>query len=122
MQMLKSAHLGLFVALFLGYSIADAEASMNKCTDGKQITYTNEPCEKTGLKAAGPIKDSVTVVPAAPVPKKELSENLDKDHSEGSEISGKKVSINDDSGTEVPRAPAIKPVSPLLDKMLNWLH
>ncbi len=120
--MLKSAHLGLFAVLFFCYSIADADASMNKCTDGKQMTYTNEPCEKTGLNAAGPIKDSVTVVPAATVSKKESSENSGKEHAEGSEISGKKVSMNDDSGTEVPRAPAIKPVSPLLDKMLNWLH
>lgn len=107
--MFKSAHLGLLVAILFCFSIADADASMNKCTDGKQITYTTEPCEKTGLVVVGPIKESVSVVPAAPVPKKELPEH-----------SGNKYSRNDDSTVEVPSAPAIKPVSPLLDKILNW--
>jgi len=39
---------------------------MHKCTDGRQITYTSEPCEKTGLTSAGPIKDAVTVMPLIP--------------------------------------------------------
>ena len=42
---------------------------MNKCTDGKQITYSDVSCEKLGLTVSGSInKDYVTIVPAAPVP------------------------------------------------------
>ena len=54
--MLRHAHLGLSVALLFCFQVSSAEASMNKCTDGKQITYTNEPCEKMGLKSAGLLK------------------------------------------------------------------
>ena len=74
----------LFIMIFSSYPTANAESVTNKCTDGKQITYANLPCEKLGLKPAGPIKDGVTVVPAAPKPKKIPTENssTDSDHSD----------------------------------------
>jgi len=35
-----------------------------KCTDAQQrVTYSSEPCEKLGLKNAGPIPDRVTSMP-----------------------------------------------------------
>ncbi|MEJ1959175.1 MAG: hypothetical protein WDM70_06710 [Nitrosomonadales bacterium] len=43
-----------------------AETTLNKCTDGSQITYTDKPCEKLGLKDAGPIKNAVTESLATP--------------------------------------------------------
>ncbi len=61
--MLKLARFVLPLAVFCSYSISDALAALNKCTDGKRITYTTDPCEKTGLVSAGPIKDAVTVTP-----------------------------------------------------------
>ncbi|MEJ1959586.1 MAG: hypothetical protein WDM70_09340 [Nitrosomonadales bacterium] len=55
-----------FLTWFAGNS--HAESSMNKCTDGNEITYTDKACEKLGLKDAGLInRDAVTIVPAIPV-------------------------------------------------------
>ena len=77
--MLKHAHLGLFIALFLFYPVSDVEARMNKCTDGMQTTYTSEPCEKLGLDSAGPIKDLVTIVPVTSRPQMEVPERSEED-------------------------------------------
>jgi len=66
--MMKHALAGLFITVLLSYPVSQAEASMNKCTDGRQTTYTNEPCEKLGLNSAGPIKYMVTIVPVAAKP------------------------------------------------------
>lgn len=42
---------------------------MYKCTDAKQrITYSNETCEKQGLKDAGPVADRTTTMPFTPPP------------------------------------------------------
>ncbi len=65
--MFRLNHLILPSALFFCYQIACAESIMNKCTDGTEITYTDKPCEKLGLKSAGPIKYNVTITPAVPV-------------------------------------------------------
>ena len=115
--MLRPAHLGLSVAILFCFQVSSAEAGMNKCTDGKQITYTNEPCEKMGLKSAGPIKDAVTVMPAVPVPQKEKS---GKDRGEDYEAPKNKSPSDGASGADVSRAATIKPVSPLVNKMLDW--
>ena len=59
----------LSVALMLFQPVNDAVATTYKCTDGRQITYANIPCEDMGLKSAGPVKTLVTVMPpAAPSP------------------------------------------------------
>jgi hypothetical protein len=116
--MLKLARIGLSLAIFFCFPMHYAEARMNKCTDGKQITYTTEPCEKTGLSSAGPIKDAVTVMPAAPKPQKDSSEKSGKEHGENY-VSGSKAHMNDDSGADVSRETTIKPVSPLVEKLLG---
>ena len=65
--MFRPTHFGLSIALFFCYQISYAESIMNKCTDGKQITYTDKPCGKLGLTDAGPLKTTVTIVPASPI-------------------------------------------------------
>ena len=98
----------------------NAEARMNKCTDGRQITYTTEPCEKTGLSSAGPIKDAVTVMPIVPKPQSDSSDKSVVVHGENIDVSENKAPKNDDSGADVSRETAVKPVNPLINKMLNW--
>ena len=116
----RLARLGLPLAIFFCLPIPDAEAVLNKCTDGKQITYTTEPCEKTGLTSAGPIKDAVTVMPATRISQNDSSEKSGKSSVEGNNVSGNKASGNDNPGADVPKEATIKPVSPLVNKILNW--
>ena len=112
--MFKRAHLGLYIAIFFCYPISSVEAAMNKCTDGKQITYTTEPCEKAGLNSAGPIKDAVTVMPLIPKTQDGPSEKSGKDNGGGNGIFR-----NDNSGADTHREVTIKPVNPLVNKMLE---
>lgn len=116
--MSRFARLVLPLTIIFCYPAHQAEARMNKCTDGKQITYTTEPCEKSGLTSAGPIKDAVTVMPIVPKPQKDSSEKPGKGLGESSD-----APINtpprDASDADVPRETTIKPVSPLVNKMLN---
>jgi len=118
--MLKRAPLGLSVALLFCYPVSNAEAGMNKCTDGRRITYTTEPCEKAGLNSAGPIKDAVTVMPIAPRLQKEPLEKSGQEQGNGGNKQNYKAPVNDESGADVSREVTIKPVSPLVNKMLNW--
>jgi hypothetical protein len=67
-KMFRLTHFILSVALFFYYQISYAESIMNKCTDGKQITYTDKPCGKLGLTDAGPLKTTVTIIPSSPIP------------------------------------------------------
>lgn len=115
--MLKPAHFGLSIALFFCIPIPNAEAGMNKCTDGSQITYTNEPCEKTGLTSAGPIKDAVTVMPLIPKNQTESSGKSDKDSEEGNSVPKSNALRSDNSSAAVSRDVSIKPESPLANKM-----
>ena len=78
-----SIHLLLFITLTIVCKLVFADVVMNKCTDGTQITYTDKACEKLGLKSAGPLNYSVTIIPATPLPK--TSRNRDKDWSESVE-------------------------------------
>jgi hypothetical protein len=71
---------------------------MNKCTDGIQITYTDKPCEKLGLKDGGTLKDTVTILPTAPI-----SQDPDK------------VPEGNNSNT----AATVKPGGLVLDRSLN---
>lgn len=51
---------------------AVALAQTYKCVDEqRRITYSNLPCDKQGLKDAGPVADRVMTVPAVQVPKPE---------------------------------------------------
>jgi len=68
----RSIYAALFIALFFVNQMSYADSVLNKCTDGKQITYTDKPCEKLGLKDGGAIKNTVTIVQATSItaPKK----------------------------------------------------
>ena len=116
----RLAPLGLSLAIFFCFPMHDAEAGLNKCTDGKQITYTTEPCEKTGLTYAGPIKDAVTVMPIAPKRQNDSSKNPGKNNVEDNDLPKSKAPMNDDSGADAPKEATAKPVNPLVNKMLNW--
>jgi len=112
--MLNRAHLGLSIALSFCFPIYSAEAGMNKCTDGRQITYTTDPCEKTGLNPAGPIKDAVTVIPLIPKTQGDSSGKSGKDNGEGNS-----AFRNNDPDINVHREVTTKPVNPLINKMLE---
>lgn len=107
--MLKLSHLGLSIALCSCLPMAYAEPTTNKCTDGKQITYANMPCEDLGLKSAGPVKYAVTVVPALAKQQNDPAGNSGKVHGEKGDV----------HGTDVPGDGKIKPISPLLEKLMQ---
>jgi hypothetical protein len=76
----RKARFALPVALLLFHQLAFADALLNKCTDGKEITYTDKTCEKLGLTNAGPInRDNVTIVPATRIPAMPQSGNTHED-------------------------------------------
>lgn len=109
LQMLK--YLKLLAGLVLCLSVSPAGAAAYKCTDGKNITYATQPCDELGLTSAGTVKDTVTVMPATPVEKS----------SEKASEKGIQRMINDDSGEDTVRKDStIKPVNPLVQKMLDW--
>ena len=59
----------LFAILALLAANAAAQTTY-KCTDAqRRITYSNEACDKQGLKGAGPVADRTTTVPLGPLPK-----------------------------------------------------
>jgi hypothetical protein len=87
LKMLRPSHLGLSCVLFFSYPVAHAESPTNKCTDGYQVTYANMPCEKLGLKTIGPVKNSITVVPATQKSEENLSENSGKQDGEKNDAS-----------------------------------
>lgn len=109
----------LFAVLILYYPTAQAESTTNKCTDGKQITYANMPCEKLGLTSAGKIKDAVTVVPATPKAKTKPPENSDSAQSEGKDVAAAVVAEGD-ADVDMPAPVKIKPVNPLIEKLMRW--
>lgn len=110
--MLKLTRLELSIAVIFLYPITHAESATNKCTDGSQVTYANMPCEKLGLQSVGPVRNAVTIVPAPPKPKKNLSENVAKEGSEEGEVPD--VDVDDAA-----RAKKIQPVNPLIKKLLE---
>lgn len=107
--MLRPSPLVLSITLLFCYPAAHADSTTNKCTDGKQITYANMPCEDLGLKSIGPVKEAIVVVPATQIPKKSPPENQDKEHGEKS----------DDSGSDASGAGKTKPINSLIDKLMQ---
>jgi hypothetical protein len=91
---------------------------MNKCTDGRQITYTNEPCEKMGLNSAGPIKDAVTVVHFLPKTQGDPSGKSGRDGVDGDGVARSNAPGND-SGADVRGDATIKPASSLTNRLLE---
>jgi len=102
----------LILATFLTASSSwgSAESVINKCTDGKQITYTDKPCKKLGLNDAGIInKDKVTIVPAYQL-------NTLSDNETHNNVHQNKAIEEDDTSE---KAQNIKPVNLHLDKSLS---
>jgi hypothetical protein len=60
---------GFFLVLMLWAAAAPAQ-TMYKCVDDRrQLTYSNIPCEKQGLKTDGTVTaDRVTTMPSGPAP------------------------------------------------------
>jgi hypothetical protein len=96
--MKPSSLIALAILLAIPPAWVSAESILNKCTDGKQITYTDKPCEKLGLKGAGPIKDTVTIVTVSSKPE---------------------VPLNKSHEDDAPKAETNGPIKLLLDKFLN---
>lgn len=107
--MLRPSHLVLSCALFLCYPVAHAESTTNKCTDGKQVTYANMPCEQLGLKSIGPVKNAITVVPAIHQSEENLPENSGKQDDEK----------NGASATEAAETGKTNPAKSLLEKIMR---
>lgn len=61
-----------FLAILMLWTAHAAAQTTYKCTDAqRRVTYSNEACEKQGLRDAGPIADRVTSMPFAAPPKPE---------------------------------------------------
>lgn len=67
--------------LLLALWCAPAAAQLNKCLDDKkQVTYSNIPCDKQGLKSGGTVtQDRVTSMPFTETPKAGAAARKDKD-------------------------------------------
>ena len=85
-----------------------AAQTMYKCTDARQhVTYSSEPCEKLGLKDAGPVVDRTTTMPLGPAPQPAARKDAAKAPLPG-----------DKDGAEAGRGGAqITPIVPLLEKL-----
>ena len=81
--------------------------SLYKCADAAgRITYASEACDKQGLKEVGPVRDRTTVVPGSPAAKAGGQEARPAE---------KKGGDPDAPG----RAATVKPVNPLIEKLLR---
>jgi hypothetical protein len=112
--MLRPLHLGLSIALLFCYPAAHADPTTNKCTDGKQITYANMPCEDLGLQSIGPVKKTIVVVPAVQKPKTSQSEDSGKERNENKDVPKDDAPASDVSGTG-----KTKPLNSLMEKLLQ---
>jgi hypothetical protein len=92
-------------AILACWSAVGMAQTMYKCLDVRQrVTYSSEPCEKLGLKDAGPVVDRTTTMPLGPTP--------------GSiKPAAPKPPAAKDDIEAVQRGSQIKPVVPLLEKL-----
>lgn len=107
-------HYKLLAGLVFFLSISPASAAAYKCTDGKNITYATQPCEELGLKSAGTVKNTVTVMPATPVEKPD-----DKAPEKGIQQTINDAATDESGENTVRKGPTIKPVNPLIQKLLD---
>ena len=99
----------LFLTL-LAWAAVCAAQTMYKCTDARQrVTYSNESCEKLGLKDAGPVAERTTTMPLAPPPQPAARKDAAK---------APAPRAKDDADAERGGA-QVKPVVPLLEKLLK---
>lgn len=104
----------LLAMLYFGISLSPASAATYKCTDGRNITYSTEPCEELNLESSGTVRDKVTVMPATP-PQKQPEKKPEK---------GIQQMINDGATDEssegqIRGGTTIKPINPLIQKLLD---
>ena len=94
-----------WLLVLLLWSAAGAAQTMYKCTDAqRRITYSNEACEKQGLKDAGPVAERTTTMPFTPPPKPAAA-------------AAAKPPASKDEVESVQRGTQIKPIVPLLEKL-----
>ena len=95
----------LFLAL---WSAAGAAQTMYQGTDAqRRITYSNETCEKQGLKDAGTVADRVTSMPFTEPPKPAARKDAAK-------TTPSRERDEDEAGRG---GTQVKPVVPLLEKL-----
>jgi hypothetical protein len=93
----------LVVLCLAALPLQAAAQSAVKCVDsGGRITYSNVPCEKQGLKDAGPIADRTTVVKGA-----QLKPPAKADKGKGDKA----------DKAEARPGPGVKPVNPLAEQL-----
>jgi len=107
--MSRLAYIGISFAVSFCCAPAHAGSTANKCTDGKEITYANVPCEDLGLKTVGPVKKMITVVPA-------LQETEKKPLADSGNKSGNKKG---GSETEVSESQQAGPIKSLVEKIMQ---
>ncbi len=77
-----------------------------KCLEGKSVTYSNTPCEKLGLKAAGEVPDRVTTLPSgAP----SMAAGAGPAKPPAGAVPGNEV--------DLPKTSTTRPVNPLIEKL-----
>ena len=103
------------LAILALWSASAAAQTMFKCTDAqKRITYSNEACDKQGLKDAGKVADRVTSMPFTPAPKPAAQ----KDAARAPEAPAARGKDDEEAGRSS-GGTQIKPVNPLIDKLLK---
>jgi len=101
---------GAFLLLLWLWAPVGAAQTMYKCIDAqRRITYSNETCEKQGLKDAGPVADRVTSMPFTAPPKPAAR----KDSAKAPAPQDKDDADAGRGGTQV------KPINPLIEKLLK---
>lgn len=98
-------------ALLVLFATHGAAQTTYKCTDEqKRVTYTNTPCDKQGLRDAGPVADRTTTMPLGPPP-------APAKPAAASPAASAKPPASKDEVETVQRGAQIKPVVPLLEKL-----
>jgi hypothetical protein len=100
----------LFALLAL-CAVQGAAQTTFKCTDeNRRVTYSNTPCDKQGLRDAGPVAERTTTMPLGPPPA------APKPAGAPAPGAAKPPAARDGVET-VQRGAQIKPVVPLLEKL-----
>jgi len=110
--------------LLLGlWSAAGLAQTMYKCVDAqRRITYSNITCEKQGLKDAGPVADRTTSMPFTALPKPAAAPLKPAPGAEppgGAAKTAVPPASTDEAEAGRGGAVQIKPVNPLIEKLLK---
>lgn len=88
-----------------------AQAELFKCTDGVTTTYSSTACEKLGLKSSGAIRDRLTVIGNGPSPVRPEPAKA--------QPASKPPSTEEEEQRARRAAAGLKPINPLIDKLLK---